>query len=208
MNKSWLVIILTISLIILCSCSGIVPSQSLSTPTTATRVPISPETLAPTPFAPTGPFRTPPMFIPEGVRPLADAEKDRLIDIAVKTNQAHQRGTADNTTIGWAAIRWINQAITEWGTYVSFPYNIVQTGVPQPGFTLTSPGVTPAIVSGEVPQGAVFYPEVRLYYRQQTSPWTVSVDIDLNTWQTVLVQSNMVRQPIPITVPSPSLPVK
>jgi hypothetical protein len=165
---------------------------------------------APAPFAPTGPLRTPPMINPEGVRPLTDAEKDRLINIAMDIPQAQHRGAASSKTIAWGAIVWKNQAMTEWGQYRTFPYSIVQTGVPQPGFTLTQPGVAPALVSGEVPQDSDFYPEVRLFYQQYTPHWMVIVDINLNTWQPVLVQSNGVvdrgsgpRVTIPTTLYSP-----
>jgi hypothetical protein len=211
---SFIVLITLTSIVFLSGCvssqQSLIPESSKAVDQPIAAPPISTpaadlRTSAPAPFAPTGPLRTPPMINPEGVRPLTDAEKDRLINIAMDTPQAQQRGAASSTTIAWGAIVWKNQAMTEWGQYRTFPYSIVQTGVPQPGFTLTQPGVTPALVSGEVPQDADFYPEVRLFYQQYTPHWTVIVDINLNTWQPVLVQSNGVvdRGPGPrVTVPT------
>jgi hypothetical protein len=81
----------------------------------------------------------------ESLRWLTDAEKDRLIEIALNTPEALsllEKGSQYETRVGWAAINWRDNG----GEVTLFDYECVEKGVPE-----------------GVPESAEFYSQVEIY---------------------------------------------
>ncbi len=133
---------------------------------------------------------------PEGMKSLrwlTDAEKDRVIEIALNTPQALkqlEKYSQYKTSLSWIAIVW-DSAEYEYSEYWGFEYEVVETGIPR-GYSeiITSDGEK--IVSFGVPEEAEIYSRVTINFGEPPR-WQVSVAVNPDTERVALVEENPFR---------------
>jgi len=124
----------------------------------------------------------------KSLRWLTDAEKDRVIEIALSTPEALKRLEKENnyeTRLSWVAIVWDNSRSSE---YWGLDYEWVDEKVLPP-----PPEDMPrGIVMSTVPESAEFYSRVVINFGEPAQ-WQVAVAINPDTGKVALVEENPFR---------------
>jgi hypothetical protein len=124
------------------------------------------------------------------VRWLTDAEREKVVEIALATPQATERlaqyGPDYKADLSWVSIVWSkNGQFSQWR---SFEYNVVATGLPR-GIQLTVlPDGTKISMEG-VPESAEIYSWVQIDFGEP-SKWQVYVAVNPDTGKVAFVQGN------------------
>ena len=136
------------------------------------------------------------------VRWLTDAEREKVVEIALATPQATERlaqyGPAYKADLSWVSIVWSkNGQFSQWR---SFEYNVAATGLPL-GIQLTVlPDGTKISMEG-VPESAEIYSWVQIDFGEP-SKWQVYVAVNPDTGRVALFEENPYRmEPIPSEKP-------
>lgn len=111
----------------------------------------------------------------ESLRWLTDAEKDRVIEIALNTSEAlkwQEKESQYEADLGWIAIVWENSHYSEWR-------GIVYEWEADPNFSF-------------VPESAEFYSRVVINFGEPPR-WQVSVAVNPDTGKVALVEENPFR---------------
>ena len=124
------------------------------------------------------------------VRWLTDAEREKVVEIALATPQATERlaqyGPEYKADLSWVSIVWSkNGQFSQWR---SFEYDIVSTGLPR-GIQLTVlPDGTKISMEG-VPESAEIYSWVQIDFGEP-SQWQVYVAVNPDTGKVAFAQEN------------------
>ena len=133
---------------------------------------------------------------PEGMKSLrwlTDAEKDRVIEIALNTPEALRQLEKEShyeTNLSWIAILW-DSAGYEYSEYWGFEYEVVRSGIPR-GFSQIITPDGEKIVGFRVPEEAEIYSRVTINFGEPPR-WQVSVAVNPDTGKVALVEENPFR---------------
>lgn len=146
---------------------------------------------------------------PENLRWLTDAEKDKLIEIALNTSRAQeclQEGSEYTTDISWIALTPADTG-KGYSGYRIFDYEIVAEGIPRGTVDITPPDSPERIVSVGVPEEAEIYPCVHIDFAEPSALVVMSA-IDLDAEMTVYSDYYPQRRGpvLPDKAPPPRLP--
>ena len=134
---------------------------------------------------------------PEGIKSLrwlTDAEKDRVVEIALGTPEASRQLEKESqyeTSLSWIAIVW-NGSGHEYSEWRAFDYETVETGIPRGIVDVTPEGYPEKIVMVGVPESAELYSLVTINFGEPPR-WQASVAVNPDTGKVALVQENPFR---------------
>jgi hypothetical protein len=137
------------------------------------------------------------------VRWLTDAEKEKMVEIALATPQATERlaqyGPAYKADLSWVTIVWEDDGqYSEWRNY---EYDIVATGLPRGEQVITVPGSSEQMRMMGVPESAEIYSWVVINFGEPPE-WQVYVAVNPDTGRVALFEENPYRmEPIPSEKP-------
>jgi hypothetical protein len=170
---SWLVTILFVVVLFLGGCN------SVSTAISEEEIP--PEELVPEPSSSPEEY-----WFPDNLRWLTEAEKDRVIEIALATRKALewlQKESQYKTEIKWIALR-PDPSGKDYSGYNKYEYETVETGIPVYSDDMI-------ILNGDQKVAEV-YPDVTIWFGEPIK-WVVSVAIDLDEEKAVFIEDYPAR---------------
>ena len=125
----------------------------------------------------------------KSLRWLTDAEKDRVIEIALNTPEALKQLEKDShyeTRLSWIAIVWRN---SEYSEYRGLDYEWVEEEILPP----PPDNLPPGVVLSTVPESAEFYSRVVINFGEPPQ-WQVMAAINPDTGKVALVEENPFRR--------------
>jgi len=124
----------------------------------------------------------------KSLRWLTDAEKDRVIEIALNTPEALKQLEKEShyeTSLSWIAIVWDN---SEYSEYRGLDYEWVEEKILPP----PPKDMPPGVVMSTVPESAEFYSRVVINFGEPPR-WQVMVAVNPDTEKVALVEENPFR---------------